>query len=56
MNGAGSGVEADVLPTCREHGMRVIPWSPLAGGCLAAGWGKGAEDLTSRRSAMIPQR
>ncbi|MFL5860522.1 MAG: aldo/keto reductase, partial [Solirubrobacteraceae bacterium] len=29
------GVEADVLPTCRHHGMGVIPWSPLAGGWLS---------------------
>jgi len=50
------GVEADVLPTCRELGMGVIPWSPLGGGWLSGRWRKGAEDLTSRRAAMIPQR
>lgn len=50
------GVEADVLPTCLEHGMGVIPWSPLGGGWLSGRWRKGAEDLTSRRSAMIPHR
>src|SRR3954463_12278436 len=50
------GVEEDVLPTCRRHGMGVIPWSPLAGGWLSGKWRKGADDLTSRRSAMIPQR
>jgi aryl-alcohol dehydrogenase-like predicted oxidoreductase len=50
------GVEADVLPTCREHGMGVIPWSPLAGGWLSGKWRKGADDLTSRRAAMMPQR
>ncbi len=50
------GIEADVLPTCREHDIGVIPWSPLAGGWLSGRWRKGAEDLTSRRSAMIPQR
>src|SRR3954469_8353768 len=50
------GIEADVLPTCREHGMGVIPWSPLAGGWLSGKWSKGADDLTSRRSAMIPGR
>ena len=49
-------VEADVLPTCLQHGMGVIPWSPLAGGWLSGKWRKGAEDLTSRRSAMIPTR
>ena len=50
------GVEADVLPTCLRHGMGVIPWSPLAGGWLSGRWRKGADDLTSRRSAMIPAR
>jgi aryl-alcohol dehydrogenase-like predicted oxidoreductase len=50
------GIEADVLPTCLEHGIGVIPWSPLAGGWLSGRWRKGAENLTSRRSAMIPQR
>jgi aryl-alcohol dehydrogenase-like predicted oxidoreductase len=49
-------IEADVLPTCLEHGMGVIAWSPLAGGWLSGRWRKGAEDLTSRRAAMIPQR
>jgi aryl-alcohol dehydrogenase-like predicted oxidoreductase len=50
------GIEADVLPTCSAAGMGVIPWSPLAGGWLSGRWRKGAEDLTSRRAAMIPQR
>jgi aryl-alcohol dehydrogenase-like predicted oxidoreductase len=50
------GIEADVLPVCREHGMGVIPWSPLAGGWLSGRWRKGADDLTSRRAAMIPDR
>ena len=50
------GIEADVLPTCRRYGMGVIPWSPLAGGWLSGRWRKGADDLTSRRSAMIPAR
>ena len=49
-------VEADVLPTCREFGMGVIAWSPLAGGWLSGRWRKGSDQLTSRRSAMIPQR
>jgi aryl-alcohol dehydrogenase-like predicted oxidoreductase len=50
------GIEADVLPSCLEHGMGAIAWSPLAGGWLSGRWRKGAEDLTSRRAAMIPQR
>jgi aryl-alcohol dehydrogenase-like predicted oxidoreductase len=50
------GIEADVLPTCREHAMGTIVWSPLGGGWLSGRWRKGADDLTSRRSVMIPQR
>ena len=50
------GIEADVLPACADFGMGVIAWSPLAGGWLSGRWRKGAEDLTSRRAAMIPQR
>src|SRR5688572_25274251 len=50
------GVEYDVLPTCRRHGIGVIPWGPLAGGWLSGRWRKGAEDLSSRRSAMLPRR
>jgi len=50
------GVERDVLPTCLRYGMGVLPWSPLAGGWLSGRWRKGADDLTSRRSALIPQR
>jgi aryl-alcohol dehydrogenase-like predicted oxidoreductase len=50
------GIEADVLPTCLRHHMGVIVWSPLAGGWLSGKWRKDADDLTSRRSVMIPDR
>jgi len=50
------GIEADVLPTCLELGLGVIAWSPLAGGWLSGRWRKGSKDLTSRRSAMLPER
>ena len=50
------GIEADVLPTVKRHRMAAIVWSPLAGGWLSGRWRKGADDLTSRRSAMIPAR
>jgi aryl-alcohol dehydrogenase-like predicted oxidoreductase len=49
-------VEADVLPTCRRHGMGVIPWSPLAGGWLSGRWRKGAEPPKSSRAARLPGR
>ncbi|MCE7003392.1 aldo/keto reductase [Kibdelosporangium philippinense] len=29
------GIEADILPTVRRHGMGVLTWSPLAGGWLS---------------------
>jgi aryl-alcohol dehydrogenase-like predicted oxidoreductase len=49
------GVENDVLPTCRRHGMGVIPWSPLAGGWLSGRYRK--DDYPeSRRAQMIPRR
>jgi aryl-alcohol dehydrogenase-like predicted oxidoreductase len=50
------GVEYDVLPTCLRHGIGVIPWSPLAGGWLSGKWRRGAENLGSRRSALLPRR
>src|SRR5919202_2535897 len=50
------GIENDVLPTCRRHGMGVIPWSPLAGGWLSGRWRKGAEPPTSTRAERLPQR
>lgn len=38
-------VELEVLPACREYGLGLIPWSPLAGGLLAGP----ADDATGRR-------
>ena len=50
------GVEAEVLPTCQEYGMGVIPWSPLAGGWLSGQWRLDRESPTSRRASRIPGR
>jgi aryl-alcohol dehydrogenase-like predicted oxidoreductase len=50
------GVEADVLPTCKRHGMGVIPWSPLAGGWLTGRWRKGQDPPRSTRAERLPQR
>jgi aryl-alcohol dehydrogenase-like predicted oxidoreductase len=50
------GIEADVLPVCQEHGMGVIPWSPLAGGWLSGRYRKGQDLPTSGRAARVPQR
>jgi len=48
------GVEGDLLPTARRHGMGVIPWSPLAGGWLSGGWRKGQEPPQSTRAQRLP--
>jgi aryl-alcohol dehydrogenase-like predicted oxidoreductase len=49
-------VENDVLPTCRRHGMGVIPWSPLAGGWLTGRYRLGADVPRSHRADRIPSR
>jgi aryl-alcohol dehydrogenase-like predicted oxidoreductase len=50
------GVEAEVLPTCQEFGMGVIPWGPLASGWLSGRWRKGQEPPTSSRADRLPLR
>ena len=50
------GVESEVLPTAQRYRMGVIPWSPLAGGWLSGQWRKGADNLHSRRAALVPAR
>jgi aryl-alcohol dehydrogenase-like predicted oxidoreductase len=50
------GIEREMLPVAESYGMGVIPWSPLGGGWLSGKWRKGGDDLTSRRSAMLPSR
>jgi len=49
------GIEADLLPVCKQYGMGVLSWSPLAGGWLSGAFGEGKQN-TSRRSAMLPAR
>ena len=50
------GIENDVLPTCRRHGMGVIPWSPLAAGWLSGKWRKGQPAPESSRASRLPHR
>jgi aryl-alcohol dehydrogenase-like predicted oxidoreductase len=50
------GIEADILPTCREYGMGVLTWSPLGMGWLSGKWRKHGEDNTSRRAQRMPGR
>jgi aryl-alcohol dehydrogenase-like predicted oxidoreductase len=50
------GIEADVLPVCQDHGMGVIPWSPLAGGWLSGKYRKGRELPKGGRASRVPAR
>jgi aryl-alcohol dehydrogenase-like predicted oxidoreductase len=50
------GIEADVLPVCRQYDMGVIPWSPLAGGWLSGSYRKDRSLPTSARADRIPKR
>ena len=44
-------VELEVLPACREYGLGLIPWSPLAGGLLAGNPAGGTGSADGRRRA-----
>src|SRR4051794_8600983 len=50
------GIEADVLPTCRRHGMGVLSYSPLTGGWLSGRWRKSAGQQSSSRAGRLPER
>lgn len=41
-------IELEVIPSCRAHGLGLIPWSPLAGGLLA---GAPAQARDGRRAS-----
>jgi aryl-alcohol dehydrogenase-like predicted oxidoreductase len=49
------GIETEVLPTCAQYGMGVIPWSPLAGGYLSGKLRKGGSEQ-SHRAERMPER
>jgi aryl-alcohol dehydrogenase-like predicted oxidoreductase len=50
------GIERDLLPVAEQHGMGVLPWSPLAGGWLSGRFRLGAEAPETHRSARMPGR
>jgi aryl-alcohol dehydrogenase-like predicted oxidoreductase len=41
-------IELEVIPACREYGLGLIPWSPLAGGLLAGALAKGGDGRRTR--------
>jgi aryl-alcohol dehydrogenase (NADP+) len=48
------GIEADVLPACRRHGIGVIVWSPLAGGWLTGKYQRDTPAPAGSRAATNP--
>ncbi len=48
------GVERDVFPTCRRHGVGVIVWSPLAGGWLTGKYRRGVDAPAGSRAQTNP--
>jgi aryl-alcohol dehydrogenase-like predicted oxidoreductase len=50
------GIERDLLPVAEQHGMGVLPWSPLAGGWLSGRFRLGQEAPETHRSGRMPGR
>ena len=44
-------IELEVIPACREYGLGLIPWSPLAGGLLGGALAKEAAKKTLPQAA-----
>jgi len=49
-------VEMDVLPVCRQYGMGVIVWSPLAGGWLTGKYRRGQDAPQESRAVRFRER
>jgi aryl-alcohol dehydrogenase-like predicted oxidoreductase len=43
--------EREMIPLCRENGIAIIPWSPLARGFLTGSRKRGSKDATPREQA-----
>ena len=46
------GIELDVLPTARRHGMGILTYSPLAGGWLSGRWTAGSSPTSLARRRL----
>jgi aryl-alcohol dehydrogenase-like predicted oxidoreductase len=46
-------IELEVLPACRDYGLGVIPWSPLAGGLLGGVATEGVRRRGERQQKII---
>jgi aryl-alcohol dehydrogenase-like predicted oxidoreductase len=45
-------IELEVIPACREYGLGLIPWSPLAGGLLGGALAKAKEGRRAREGVQ----
>jgi len=46
------GIELDVLPTARRHGMGILTYSPLAGGWLSGSWSANSSPTSPARQRL----
>jgi aryl-alcohol dehydrogenase-like predicted oxidoreductase len=46
------GIELDVLPTAKRHGMGILTYSPLAGGWLSGSWGADSSPTSPARQRL----
>ena len=49
-------IEREHLPLCREHGLGVLPWSPLAGGFLSGKFERGKPPASGTRLGEKAER
>jgi aryl-alcohol dehydrogenase-like predicted oxidoreductase len=47
------GIELDVLPTARRHGMGILTYSPLAGGWLSGSWSADSAPTSPARQRLV---
>jgi aryl-alcohol dehydrogenase-like predicted oxidoreductase len=47
------GIELDVLPTARRHGMGILTYSPLAGGWLSGSWSADSSPASPARQRLV---
>jgi aryl-alcohol dehydrogenase-like predicted oxidoreductase len=47
------GIELDVLPTTRRHGVGILTYSPLAGGWLSGSWRADSSPTSPARQRLV---
>jgi aryl-alcohol dehydrogenase-like predicted oxidoreductase len=47
------GIELDVLPTARRHGMGILTYSPLSGGWLSGSWSADSSPTSPARQRLV---